>query len=137
MLINPFFFFGLLGISTLCMVSITYAQVRKWWAWHKERQRRLLLRASPTVLKNKLREQQRVIDHLEDVTLRQRTDNDALRTSNDELRAEVRLLNKRNQFMANEVRCDEAKPTEVLRPVRPYRRAVEEYRCDGEELTYE
>lgn len=121
MTIDPIIFFGLLAVTGFFVAASLYSQVRKQWAWYQERKRRALLRGSPHVLKNQIRELKRVVGHLEDETLKQRTLIDKLKDDKTNLAWEVRALNKRNQFMANEVRYDPVAETQVMRPVRAHR----------------
>lgn len=132
MFINPVIFFSLFGVTATCIVFLAYQQVMRYWAWYQERKRRLLLRNNPSALRNRIKEQERAIDHLQDETLKQRVHLDKLKQDRDDLRKEVRLLNKRNQFMANEMRYDPAAKTQVLRPMRSAR-LVEEYKQQYEE----
>lgn len=102
-----------LNVGTAMYFGLPIAYAR--WLRYQSKCRIATLRLSPTVLKNKLKDRDRLITHLEGELLEAGEMIAQLQDEVKEQRKEIKRLNGRNDFMAREISCDEGSDTQVFR----------------------
>lgn len=98
-----------LNVGTAMYFGLPKAYDR--WLRYQSNRRIATLRLSPTVLKNKLKDRERLIAHLEGELLEAGEMIAQLEDERKEQRLEIKRLNGRNDFMARELISDESSDT--------------------------
>lgn len=111
-------FFVLLAMAgnLIWLRYLVWPKVKGWILQRRHEKMVAMLRRSPTALMKEIREKNVLVAHLEDTVLKLKTELDRAQEREEEIRAEVKRLVQRNVLMANEIRCDIAAETQVLRP---------------------
>lgn len=102
-----------INVGTAMYFGLPKAYAR--WLRYQSNRRIATLRLSPTVLKNKLKDRDRLIAHLEGELLEAGEMIAQLEDEVKEQRKEIKRLSGRNDFMAREIICDEGSDTQVFR----------------------